>query len=416
MDSFRSDEVATESTRLDRRGFLRLTGLAGAVTLSEVFLSRTASNAAAPATESPYGPLQSADANGVMLPQGFSSRVLATSGSLVAGTDFLWHGAPDGGSTFPTPDGGWVYVSNSEIANSQGGASALQFNRSGNVVAAYSILLGTNRNCAGGATPWGTWLSCEENGATGLVWECNPLVAGQGILRPELGSFNHEAAAVDPVTQNLYLTEDDPAGRLYKFVPGKRNDLATGALFAANIQNGQLSWVRAAPDKPCRDPRTSAFNGGEGLWIEGRVMYMTTKHDKRVWKVDLAKDRMGVLYDGTSPTATDSPLNAVDNVTVHRPSGAVLVAEDGGNMELCIMTRARLPRKTKAQSTTTEVRIAPFLRFVGHDESEVTGPAFSPDGRRLYVSSQRGTDAKTGITIEVTGPFERLTTSRVLRP
>jgi hypothetical protein len=83
-----------------------------------------------------------------------------------------------------------------------------------------------------------------------------------------------------------------------------------------------------------------------------------------------------------------------DNVTVHVPSGDVFVAEDGGNLELCILS-----------SNSGVDEVAPFLRFIGHDASEVTGPAFSPDHKRLYVSSQRGSDGINGRTYEITGPF-----------
>ena len=111
-----------------------------------------------------------------------------------------------------------------------------------------------------------------------------------------------------------------------------------------------------------------------------------------MWELDLASQQLTVLYDDA--TTAGSPLNAVDNITRHAPSGDLYVAEDGGNMEVCLITTA------DAQDT-----VAPFLRFVGHSASEVTGPAFSPDGTRLYVSSQRGTDGITGRTYEITGPF-----------
>lgn len=104
----------------------------------------------------PTVPLLAADANGVQLPAGFTSRIIGRTGQAVAGTTYQWHSAPDGGSCLPSPGGGWVYASNSEVSGGQGGVSAIKFGANGSVVDAYSILSGTNRNCSGGPTPWGT--------------------------------------------------------------------------------------------------------------------------------------------------------------------------------------------------------------------------------------------------------------------
>ena len=101
------------------------------------------------------GALQGADDNGLQLPEGFTSRVIAQTGQKVGSTDFDWVRAPDGGAVFDTDDGGWIYVSNAE-SGSQGGVGAIRFDSSGNITDAYSICTGTRRNCAGGTTPWGT--------------------------------------------------------------------------------------------------------------------------------------------------------------------------------------------------------------------------------------------------------------------
>ena len=88
-----------------------------------------------------FGPLQPPDANGLMLPPGFSSRIVGENGVTVAGTSHVWHAAPDGGATFATLDFGWVYVSNSERFGGNGGVGAIRFAANSSIVDAYSILM-----------------------------------------------------------------------------------------------------------------------------------------------------------------------------------------------------------------------------------------------------------------------------------
>ena len=396
---------------LDRRQFLR-GSVAGAASLafsSSLWRTLLAEPVSSVGT-GPYGPLLAPDANGLRLPAGFTSRVIARSEQIVPGTTYLWHHAPDGGAVYPTPDGGWIYTSNSEVpANFGGGAGAVKFAPDGTIADAYRILGGTSLNCAGGPVD-GKWYSCEEHEG-GMVWECDPTGLTAGIPHPELGTFSHEAVAKD-IYGYLYLTEDQDDGRFYRYDP------TTGVLAAAKWDETtrKVEWlpipnpniVPGTTFTRHQVPESTAFDGGEGCWYDpqrasGGIVYITTKGDNRVWAYKPKQQVLEVVYDDS--WFSERPLRGVDNVTVHPRNGHVLVAEDGDDMQICILA---------------DGQVAPLLQIDGHEGSEVTGPAFTPDGTRLYFSSQRGpafatapfeeaagenNPVRPGITYEVTGPF-----------
>jgi uncharacterized protein len=200
------------------------------------------------------------------------------------------------------------------------------------------------------------------------------------------------------VTQALYLTEDRPDGGLYRFSPRVYPDLSVGLLEVAVATTGgdTVAW------EPVPDPSAATidtryqvatrlgFNGGEGIVYHAGKVYFTTKGDNRVWAMDTASQRLEIIYDDDS--AITPVLTGVDNITA-RPDGSLYVAEDGGDLQVVVID--------------PDGRVYPILELEGHDASEITGVAFSPDASRLYFSSQRGIIGTStgGITFEVTGPF-----------
>ena len=222
--------------------------------------------------------------------------------------------------------------------------------------------------------------------AGGRVYECDPFTPGsQGALRSALGTFNHEAAAVDPLHHTVYLTEDRPDGLLYRFTPEIYADLGSGVVEAAEIldpggrgpiEPGEvrdLAWhVVPAPSpagggvqSPTHLPLTqratryqvpdaTPFDGGEGCWYAAGAVHFSTKGDNRVWRIARPggagtrrrsgrharggggrADRISIVYDRA--TSANPELSGVDNVYV-TPTGDVYVAEDGGNLQIVALT------------------------------------------------------------------------------
>lgn len=429
---------------LSRRDFLRnLLFTAGSVStatwLTACGSSESPADGLVPPGRSPFadlGPLQAPDENGLSLPAGFSSRVIAVSGEapLASKPGFSWHSLPDGGGSFALADGGWLYVSNCEsrdltsiflpreLSFLQGGASALRFSADGTLVDAYSILKGTTTNCSGTATPWGTWL-CGEEILDGYAFECDPLggdTAGRRI--DALGRFAHEQMAIDVASRTIYHTEDLGGNeRFYRTVfsaadwpAGERPALQDGVLQALAVEGGieaaragiaPIRWIDVdSPGQPqwqhYRND-TTIFSGNEGVWFFEGIVFFSTKSDNTIWAIDTVGQTIERIY---APEISPTPiLSGVDNLCM-TDDGDIIVVEDGGDMQACVI----LPDRT----------VVPLLQISDQEgNSEVTGPSFSPDGRRFYCSSQRGGrngSTGDGITFEVTLPFAvRVTRPRV---
>jgi hypothetical protein len=408
---------------MDRREFLYKSAVAasGATLVPGALSARTAGARGVPPSaigDGPYGPLSTTpDANGLLLPAGFSSRIVAIGGETVEGTGYTWPPRPDGAGTIASADGGWIYLCNSNLVSilppGAGGASAIDFGPDGAVRNAYSVVTETQGNSGGCVTPWGTWLSCEDDVLTerGVVWECDP-AGGAATARPALGLFGHLSVAVDPAEGRVYLTQSHPSGLLYRFTPSVAGDLSAGALEACLVaDDGSVSWAPVsdptAQSAPTRDqvPGARVFPSGGGAVCAGGWLYFTSKGDNSVHGIELASQRYRLIWKG-SPGTADAVLSGGDALTVAGRSGDLFVAEDGADGNVMIIT--------------TDGQVAPFVRVLGPEPIRITGPVFDPSGTRFYLSSQRATTPRSvgeivagqstteftaGVIYEVTGPF-----------
>lgn len=239
------------------------------------------------------------------------------------------------------------------------------------------------------------------------MWECDPTGAKAAVAHPALGAFKHEAACVDPDREQLYLSEDEGDGGLYRFTPETYPDLGKGLLeVACDAGGGKVRW------KPVPDPTGGSaptrqqvqgmikFQRGEGIWFDSGLVYLATTSDETIHVYDTAKSTVEVLY--RADDVADAPLRGVDNVHVSR-SGDLFVAEDSYDndpdaMDVCIITPDR--------------EVSRFLKLTGAEhflpgpaQSETVGLCFDPSGQRMYVGSQRA--GGFGVVYEITGPFRQ---------
>lgn len=432
---------------MDRRKFLLLSmATCGSFTLGRGFLAPAFAAPAEPG-ESPYGPLLSPDTHGLRVPEGFKSRVIKQWNLPIGNTTEFPMLFPDGAATFPTEDGGWILVCNSENPppsgysdptglgiDQLGGVQSIRFDASGTIIDAYTILDGTRSNCAGGVTPWGTWLSCEEAddetdpSNAGRVWECDPFGVEPAVAHSAMGHFEHENAAIDDERQQVYLSEDANDGLFYRYTPEEYPDLSSGSLEAAVVaDDGSVTWVEipdptCADGVPCRYQVTATpFAGGEGCAYDAGVVFLDTKRDNKVWAYDVVEKTMTVLYDAND--FEDPVLTGVDHMIVQPGTGNLLIAEDGGDLQVVMIRRSDFAVFPVVQLTgeqhgeqlgavvdealgsleSLELPSVVDDAIGSFTQSEVSGLAFSPDGTRLYLSSMRGFAG--GITYEVQGPW-----------
>lgn len=408
-----------------------------------------------------YGPLVK-DAAGMMdLPEGFRYRVISRRGTKMS-DGLLVPGQPDGMAAFAGKEGRVILVRNHELglgssawgaipnaknypeevacydegakdeAVMPGGTTNLVYNpATGLVEEEYLSLVGTDRNCAGGPTPWGSWITCEEpafltEGRGPKHGWCFEVKAdgAKGEAKGEapvplkgLGRFRHEAVAVDPETGIVFLTEDRHEGLFYRFVPEVKGDLQAGGqlqalAFKGQPQSDSRNWTeRSLPERekveiewinvedaesPQDDLRIrgaqaggTIFARGEGCWWgDGEVWFCCTnggpQQRGQLFRLRPNGDG-GQLELFLEPSESDLLTNG-DNLTVAK-NGDIIIAEDRAD-NACSLHGVTAGGKLYTLATN---RL---------NSSELAGVCFSPDGETMFVNIQN-----PGLTLAITGDW-----------
>ena len=337
------------------------------------------------------------------------------------------------GTPFADPDS--VYD-----PTASGGTTNLVFDpHAGEWLESYPSLSGTIRNCCGGPTPWGSWLTCEETTQVnapgtadevrhGFVYDVPADGTSDAVPLTQLGRYSHEALCIDPASGIVYLTEDATPSGFYRFVPRRRGDLTEGRLQMMAIDG--VDDVYAAPtgaswevsdwvdiDEPNPGPGEmstvaqgqakggTAITRGEGAWFGNRRAYFISTSggpvgQGQVFEYNPRRNELSVLF--ASPAA--ATLNAPDNVTVS-PRGGLVLCEDGSGDEFL-------------HGLDTDGTIFPFAMNIAdlsggtagknvppddYSGSEWAGATFEPKrGNWLFANLQ-----SPGITFAITGPWRK---------
>jgi len=439
---------------------------------------RRARTGGSPAKDSGYGsiaPRRPASVVGVdesiewlALPDGFKYAILGVAGTPMSDGNVTPYGH-DGMGAFQGRRGRVRLVRNHEVRDGAGSVSPLSatnaydalagggtttleigFDRDGipGVVRDFVSLSGTHTNCAGGVTPWKSWLSCEETTAGspdfgeshGYVFDVP--AASNGPVDPvplrALGRFAHEAACVDPQTGIVYETEDTGNAGFYRYVPDRpvRNrqpDFEAGRLQMLKVTDvdnydggtGQepgraldAEWVDIdEPDPPSGGTAVydegiskgaAAFRKLEGCTFADGVAYFVSTSggdasQGQVWAYEprgRSRGRLTLVFEVPEATVMSRP----DNV-VMSPRGALLLCEDTFHV---------LPGNTAAEQHLRGLTVdGAAFDFAANlvDSGEWAGACWSPDGKYLFAntlgSTVRSDTAPPSRTYAIWGPWSR---------
>ena len=437
---------------LNRRNFIGATGAAFSGLLLNDCTGRSAPLTSAPSSFADYGPLVPDPAGMLDLPRGFSYRLLSSLGNAMTDGCTVPDKA-DGMGCFSLGNDEIVLIRNHELvpADDAGGVLAKGFGtRDGAIVPGgttsivldattlevkreFRSLAGTIRNCSGGITPWGSWLSCEEaptgpgqrfgEGLAenhGWVFEVPANATGliDAVPLKAMGRFNHEAACVDPRTGIVYLSEDRDDSVLYRFVPTTPGRLGDGGLLQAMVVEGlsdtrnwtsadmavgfrhTVRWIDCDDvESPNDDLRSRAAAKGAALVARGEGIHTGTD-EIFVCSTNGGQRKLGQilrLVPGTGgepdqielffESQSKDQFNYGDNLTVG-PNGHLIVCEDQYTEVVDNHLRGITP-DGRAYSLGR-------LRM----QTELAGGCFSPDGKWFFVNAYSPTR-----TLAVTGPW-----------